>query len=188
MYLAPPLNHFWFGMTRANIEYLSPHKFAKITRNRVSVYAVIATPPQVFLPGDHENDNDKPEFRQTDEVEPEFQRFKKVFEANRAKIVLSHRPSDHPIETEPGKEPPFGPIYPLSARELQILKEYLDENEKAGRIRPSRSSAGAPILFVPKPDGTLRLCVDYRGLNRITIKNRYPLPLISEILDRIQGA
>lgn len=188
MYLAAPLNHFWFGITPTLIECLSPHRFAKVTRNCAKVYAIVATPPQVFLPGDHDNDNEKPVLRKTEEIEPEFQRFKKVFEADRAKIVLPHGPSDHAIQTTPGEEPPFGPIYPLSARELKILKEYLDENEKAGRIRPSQSSAGAPILFVPKADGTLRLCVDYRGLNRITIKNRYPLPLISEILDRIQGA
>jgi hypothetical protein len=187
MYIAAPLNHFWFGMTRDNIEHLSPHKFAKITRNYTKVYAVVAT-PTIFLPGDDESDNEKPVLRLSNDVEPEFQRYKRVFETDRAKIVLPHGLSDHAIETELGKEPPFGPIYPLSARELKILKEYLDENEKAGRIRPSQSSAGAPILFVPKSDGTLRLCVDYRGLNRITIKNRYPLPLISEILDRIQGA
>jgi hypothetical protein len=56
-----------------------------------------------------------------------------------------------------------------------------------GRITESKSPAGAPILFVPKKDGTLRLCVDYRGLNAITIKNRYPLPLVSETLDRTQN-
>ena len=54
-----------------------------------------------------------------------------------------------------------------------------------GRIRRSDSPAGAPILFVPKADGTLRLCVDYRGLNKVTVKNRHPLPLLSEILDRL---
>jgi hypothetical protein len=62
------------------------------------------------------------------------------------------------------------------------------DNIKKGRIRPLKSPAGAPILFVPKKDGGLRLCVDYRGLNRVSVKNRYPLPLISEILDRLSGA
>ena len=59
---------------------------------------------------------------------------------------------------------------------------------RKGWITPSTSPAGAPILFVPKKDGTLRLCVDYRGLNAVTVKNRYPLPLITEILDRLVGA
>ena len=68
-----------------------------------------------------------------------------------------------------------------------MLQEYIDLNLKLGRIRPSKSPAGAPILFVPKKDGGLRLCVDYRGLNRVSVKNRYPLPLISKILDRLSG-
>jgi reverse transcriptase-like protein len=64
----------------------------------------------------------------------------------------------------------------------------LQDNLTKGFIRPSKSPAGAPILFAPKKDGTLRLCVDYRGLNKVTVKNRYPLPLISEIMDRVNGA
>ena len=85
-------------------------------------------------------------------------------------------------------EPPHGPIYALSAVELKALREYLDSSLKKGWIRHSISPAGAPILFVPKKDGGLRLCVDYRGLNKITVKNRHPLPLIGEMLDRLQGA
>jgi hypothetical protein len=69
------------------------------------------------------------------------------------------------------------------------LKEYLNEMLVTGKIRPSKSPAGAPILFVPKAHGRgLRLCVDYRGLNRVTILNRYPLPLMNELRDRIQGS
>ena len=77
------------------------------------------------------------------------------------------------------------PIYNLSQRELQILREYLDSALDKGWIRPSKSPAGAPILFVPKADGTMRLCVDYRRLNKITIKNRYLLPLVGELLNRL---
>lgn len=80
---------------------------------------------------------------------------------------------------------PFGPIYNLSEKELEALREYLDENLKKGFIRPSESPAGAPILFVKKKDGSLRMCVDYRGINKITIKNRYPLPLIAELEEPI---
>ncbi|EGE08377.1 hypothetical protein TEQG_08797 [Trichophyton equinum CBS 127.97] len=71
---------------------------------------------------------------------------------------------------------------------LGALREYLEKVISKGWIRPSKSLAGAPILFVPKKDGGLRMCVDYRGLNQITIKNRYPLPLISELLDRLLKA
>jgi hypothetical protein len=72
--------------------------------------------------------------------------------------------------------------------ELKALDEYLKDNLAKGFIRPSSSSAGAPILFVKKSDGSLRLCVDYRGINKITIKNWYPLTLIQENLDRLKHA
>ncbi|EDN07425.1 hypothetical protein HCAG_03956 [Histoplasma mississippiense (nom. inval.)] len=99
-----------------------------------------------------------------------------------------HAPHDHAIDLKPGKEPPYRPIYNLSPQELSVLREYIEKALEKNWIRPSKSPAGAPVLFAPKKDGTLRLCVDYRGLNEITVKNRYPLPLISEILDRLAGA
>ena len=95
-----------------------------------------------------------------------------------------HRRFDHAIDLESG-EPPYGPLYNLSVTELKALREYLDDAQAKGWIRLSTSSVGAPILFVPKKDGSLRLCVDYRGLNKITKKNRYPLLLISKTLDRL---
>jgi hypothetical protein len=75
------------------------------------------------------------------------------------------------IKLQLGKEPLYRPIYPLSPWELAALKEYLEENLEKGFIRESKSPASAPILFTPKKDGGLQLCVDYRGLNAITIKN-----------------
>ena len=69
------------------------------------------------------------------------------------------------------------------------MRTYLADMLTSGKIRPSKSSAGAPILFVPKKEGLgLRLCVDYRGLNKVTILNRYPLPLMNELHDRVRGA
>ena len=94
----------------------------------------------------------------------------------------------HTIPIEEGKDVAYGPIYALSAEELRVLREYLDKYLARGWIRKSESPAGAPILFVPKKDGGLRLCVDYRALNKVTIKNRHPLPLIGETLDRLSGA
>jgi len=69
-----------------------------------------------------------------------------------------------------------------------VLKEYINEMEQSGKIRRSSSTIVAPILFVPKPDGTLRLGVDCRGLNKITIKNKYPLPLMNELRSRLGKA
>ena len=78
-------------------------------------------------------------------------------------------------------------MYSCSEKELQALREYLDENLAKGFIRESSSPAGYPILFVPKKNGKLRLCVDYQKLNDIIIKNCYPLPCINEIMDHING-
>ena len=117
-----------------------------------------------------------------------YSEYAPLFHKEAADILPENQPWDHTIPLKEGFQPPFGPIYSLSAIELKALRAYLDENLKKGFIQPSSSPAGAPILFVKKKDGSLRLCVDYRGLNAITIKNRYALPLISELIDRLQGS
>ena len=98
------------------------------------------------------------------------------------------REVDHKIELVPGSVPPSRPIIRMSAKELEELKKQLEELVKAGFIQPSKSPFGAPILFVKKKDGTMRMCIDYRALNNITIKNSYPLPLVDELFDQLQGA
>ncbi|THC87561.1 hypothetical protein EYZ11_012993 [Aspergillus tanneri] len=117
-----------------------------------------------------------------------YKEFEDVFSEENAGILPAHADHDHAIDIQPGKEPPYRPIYPLSESELAVLRRYIEAALEKGWIRPSKSPAGAPIIFVPKSDGTLRLCVDYRGLNEITVKNRYPLPLVSETMDRLAGA
>ena len=92
------------------------------------------------------------------------------------------------IETEPNADPPFKPVIRLSIAELDELRKQLDDLLAKKFIKPSTSPYGAPVLFVRKKDGTLRMCVDYRGLNRITRKNRHPLPRIDELIDRLRGA
>ncbi len=95
---------------------------------------------------------------------------------------------DHALETVPGANPPNRPPYRLSQPELDELRRQIDEALAKGFIRPSVSPYGAPVLFVKKKDGTMRMCIDYRGLNAITIKNSYPLPRIDDLLDRLFGA
>jgi transposase InsO family protein len=129
--------------------------------------------------------NDNPD-RENHPLPEELKAFADVFEEKAAALLPQHKNSDHAIETT--AEPPHYPIYSMSVRELEVLRGYLREAQANGWIRPSVSPAGAPVLFVPKKNGELRLCVDYRGLNKITVKNRYPLPLISEILDRLSGS
>ncbi len=117
-----------------------------------------------------------------------YKEYEDVFEKKNADILPQHRPYDCGIDLQEGAQPPFGPIYNLSQNELATLREYIDENLAKNFIQHSKSPAGAPVLFVKKKDGSLRMCVDYRGLNKITIKNRYPLPLISGLLDQLGRA
>lgn len=117
-----------------------------------------------------------------------YAEFAPLFQDKDLGTLPPHRPYDHSITLEPGSQVPFGPLYTLSQKELEELRAYIDDNLKKGFIRRSESPAGAPVLFVPKKDSKLRLCVDYRGLNKITVKNRCPLPLISETLDRLSTA
>jgi hypothetical protein len=117
-----------------------------------------------------------------------YQEYADVFSEEGAATLARHGIQDHAIDLEPHTMPPQLGLYNLSQSELKILREYLDAALKKGWIRASKSPSAAPILFVPKKDGSHRLCVDYRGLNKITIKNRYPLPLISELLDRLGHA
>ena len=122
-------------------------------------------------------------------VPAEYSDYSNVFSAeNAAELPENTGINEHAIKLEEGKQLPFGPIYSLGPIELETLKTYIKTNLANGFIRPSKSPAGAPILFDKKPDGSLRLCVDYRGLNNITIKNQYPLPLIGESLDRLGRA
>ena len=111
-----------------------------------------------------------------------------VFDAQEAEKLPPHRHCDHKIEVKPGTTPPSGPLYNMSVQELRVLRKWLDENLEKGFIRASNSPAASPVLFARKPGGGLRFCVDYRGLNAITIKNRCPLPLIQETLAQLSKA
>jgi hypothetical protein len=92
------------------------------------------------------------------------------------------------IELVPGTTPIFKRPYRMDANQLAELKEQLQELLDQGYIRPSASPWGAPIIFVPKKDGTQRICVDYHSLNEVTIKNMYPLPRIDDLFDQLKGA
>jgi Reverse transcriptase (RNA-dependent DNA polymerase) len=100
-----------------------------------------------------------------------------------ADVFSTHRHYDIKINLEEGASPPIGPIYSLSTSELKAPRDFIDEHLNIGYIRASRSSHGAPVLFVRKKDGSLRLCVNFRGLNKILKKDRYPLPLSADLLD-----
>ncbi|GBG74895.1 hypothetical protein CBR_g19408 [Chara braunii] len=100
---------------------------------------------------------------------------------------LPNRPTKHHIELLPGAVPPKGRIYRMSPAELEELRRQLETLTSKGWIRPSTSEFGAPVLFVPKWSGEMRMCIDYRGLNKITRKSIEPLPRIDDLLDMVQG-
>jgi len=125
----------------------------------------------------------------TPDIPKEYKDFAYLFaEVEDADALPAHQPWDHEITLEEGKQPGFGPIYGMSGKELQVLQKWIDKSSKKGYIRESKSPAGSPMLFVPKPGGELRPCIDYRKLNAITIKDRHPLPNISELRDRLSTA
>ena len=96
--------------------------------------------------------------------------------------LAPHRPYDLKIDLEEGAVPLVTPMYPLSQVELQTLCEFIEEHLRASFIRSTTSPHGAPVLFVKKKDGGLCLCIDFRGLNKISKKDRYPLLFISDLL------
>jgi len=118
-----------------------------------------------------------------------YWQYKDLFEEKKAKLLTPRRTFDHTINLKEGAEPPRGPIYPMSAHKLNELDKYLKKGMAEGKIAYSESSPySAPIQFVPKPDGSLQLWVDYRNLNKLTILNKYPLLLMDELQDRVAGA
>jgi len=116
-------------------------------------------------------------------IPEEYHEYADVFSKSKAETLAPHHPYDLRIDLEKDSHPPVGTIYSLSKFEQEALKEFIDENLTNGFIRSMSSPHGAPVLFVKKKDGSLRLCVDFCGLNKITKKDRYPLPLISDLLD-----
>ena len=92
------------------------------------------------------------------------------------------------IELAPGTEPVSKAPYRMAPSEMRELAKQLQEFLDKGLIRPSVSPWGAPLLFVKKKDGSMRLCIDYRELNKLTIKNKYPLPRIDDLFDQLKGA
>ncbi|CAN6566578.1 unnamed protein product [Malus baccata var. baccata] len=122
------------------------------------------------------------------QVEDVLVEFTDVMPKELPKKFPPRREVDHAIELEPGAKPPSKSPYRMLPPELEELRKQLNELLDAGYIQPSKSPYGAPVLFQRKKDGSLRLCIDYRALNKITIKNKYPLPLIADLFDQLGEA
>jgi hypothetical protein len=115
-----------------------------------------------------------------------YREFVEVFSKDKVETLPAHRSIDHAIALEPSYYLPYGRIYNLSEFKLRMLNAYNEAHLPIGFIQLSSSPAVAPILFAKEKDGGLRLCVDFGELNLATVKNRYPLSLISEVLDWVR--
>jgi len=114
--------------------------------------------------------------------------FGSVFTKEDFDILPEHRQWDHVIELIPGSEPKSSKVYPLSPVEQKELDSFLEENLRTGRIHLSKSPMAALVFFIKKKDGSLWLVQDYQALNSMTVKNKYPLPLISELVSQLRRA
>ncbi len=114
--------------------------------------------------------------------------FAEVFPDELPEGVPCRPPHVRTIELQEGAVLSSRPMYRLSPVELQEVKAQVEHLLKKGHIKPSSSPFGAPILFVGKKDGGLRMCIDYTALNKQTVKNKFPLPRIDDLLDKLQGA
>src|SRR5882672_8635010 len=132
------------------------------------------------------SENDKTDWKK--DVPEQYHDFHKVFETDTFDKLPERRPWDHAIDLKPGSEPVNAKVYPMSPSEQEQLDTFIEENLSSGRIRPSKSPMASPCFFIKKKDGLLRLVQDYRKLNNMTIKNRYPLLLIPELHDKIKEA
>src|SRR5258707_1543506 len=117
------------------------------------------------------------------EILVDYHEFHNVFSDTKANMLPPHQPYDLQISLGEGANPFHSLIYSLSPLELMALREFLEEHTWNGFIHPTKSPWGSPVLFVKKKDGSLHLCVNFHALNKVTEKDHYPLPLITDLLN-----
>ena len=122
------------------------------------------------------------------EVKKALDEFKDVMPPELPKKLAPRREEDHKIELEPGEKPPAMGPKTMAPSELEELRRQLKELLDTRFIQPSKAPYGAPVLFQKKHDGSLRMCIDFRALNKVTIKNKYPIPLIADLFDQLGRA
>ena len=132
---------------------------------------------------------EKPKEKTPEELVPkEYHKFLKVFSKKESEHMPLRKPWDHAIDLKDTFKLKKGHIIPLSPAEQEEVTAFLDDQLKKGYIRPSKSPQTSPVFFVPKKDRMKRMVQDYHYLNEHTVKNNYPLPLISQLVDKLQGA
>ncbi|KAF8751163.1 hypothetical protein RHS01_08782 [Rhizoctonia solani] len=144
---------------------------------------LVTFPEQVQIASEEEADPDP-----LADLPTQYHKFARVFGKEEFKVLPPHREYDIAIDLLPDAKLSPGPIYGMTNAESRALKQHIDEELATGKIRPSTSSAGAPVMFVKKADGSLRLVVDYRKLNEVTHKNVYPLPRQDDLMAKLRNA
>ena len=119
---------------------------------------------------------------------PQYAKYAKVFDEPKGGELPPRRPFDHGIELKETFIPKVAKSYPMNPKETEACRAFINEHLKSGKIRKSRSPQASPFFFVQKKDSGLRPCQDYRYLNEHTVKNAYPLPLITILIDKLKGA
>jgi len=114
--------------------------------------------------------------------------FDSIFSKESFDALPESKKWDHAVELIPGEKASNCKVYPLTPTEQKELDQFLKENLETGQIRPSKSPMASPVFFIKKKDGTLWLVQDYQALNAMTVKNKYPLPLISKLINKLRGA
>ncbi|KAF8749465.1 hypothetical protein RHS01_09965 [Rhizoctonia solani] len=144
---------------------------------------LVTFPEQVQIASKEEADLDP-----LADLPPQYHEFARVFGKEEFKVLPPHREYNIAIDLIPDAKLTPGPIYGMTDAESKALKQHIDEELATGKICPSTSLAGAPVMFVKKADGSLRLVVDYRKLNDVTHKNVYPLPRQDDLMAKLQNA
>jgi hypothetical protein len=121
-------------------------------------------------------------------VPPEYHKYLNVFSEEEATKLAPHREYDLTIDLKPDAKMRSGPIYPTNKVEGETIKEYIDSMMSKGFIKHSKAPHGYPVIFVKKKDGSLCMCIDYRCLNEVTVRNDYPIPLQSMLTNQVKGA
>lgn len=121
-------------------------------------------------------------------IPAQYTEFKGVFGEEEFKVLPPHCTYDIAIDLTEGAQLPTGPVYSMTPSESKSLKTHLDEELRNGKIRVTKAPGGASVMFVNKHDGSLRLVVDYRKLNAVTIKDKHPLPRQDDLINKLQSA
>ena len=161
------------------------HKIAHLWKKRMNKYTKEAYPiRKTMLATELAQQMEKPKA----ELPQPYANFRDVFENKTIDELPPSRTFNHTIELNEGFSPKVAKVYPLNPKEQEACRTFVDEHLKSGKIIPFKSSQASPFFFVPKKDGSIRPCQDYRYLNFHTVKNAYLRPLISDLIDKLKGS